>query len=273
MLHIVQVVLAGSAETPRVFADEAAAQAAFVECAKKYWAQSYAAWCERNGVDGGSFGVAQGFVASFDLADRSRVHYWAVSPEDAGDDVLPAQRARIEQLAREVAEAAGAVRKGAEELLAAVAGSGGDDSARSSQPAPPARDVNKPGRLAAAEMPAPAAPPDAAPPSARKRDTAAWKTYVQSIMNMCGGSREEFHLFNRHDWRQAVYGNETGLEYWEWVAEQVDDHIEKARQAGYTVLEDQGSYRYRAPDGTVGDAADEMEDEAWCRAGLHLEGK
>jgi hypothetical protein len=95
-------------------------------------------------------------------------------------------------------------------------------------------------------------------------------------MNMCGGSREEFHLFNRHDWRQAVYGNETALEYWEWVAVQIDDHIHKARHAGYAVVADPdqpGYFRYRTPGGIVSDAADETEDEAWCRAGLHLEGK
>jgi ADP-ribose pyrophosphatase YjhB (NUDIX family) len=138
----------------------------------------------------------------------------------------------------------------------------------------PGRD--RPRRLAAAEMAPEAAAPAAAPSSAEKHATAEWKAFVQSVMNMCGGSREEFHLFNRQDWRQAVYSDKTGLEYWEWVAVQIDDHIEKARQAGYAVVEDPdqpGSYRLRAPDGTVGDVADETEDEAWCRAGLHLEGK
>jgi hypothetical protein len=132
------------------------------------------------------------------------------------------------------------------------------------------------GRLALVAEPTPAAPPAITEPSDGKHDTAEWKKYVETIKHMCGGNRGEFHLFNRQNWRQAVYADKTGLEYWEWVAEQVDVHIEKARQAGYAVVEDTdqpGYFRYRTPDGTVGDVADETEDEAWCRAGLHLEGK
>src|SRR5512136_281391 len=86
MLYIVQVVLSGSAETPKAYLDESAAQAGFADCAKKYWAQSYAAYCERNGVDSACFSSAQAFVATFDLADRSRIHYWSVTPEDAVAD-------------------------------------------------------------------------------------------------------------------------------------------------------------------------------------------
>src|SRR5512133_1930007 len=101
MLHIVQVLLSGSAETPRVFFDEGAARAAYVECAKKYWNQSYAAYCEGRGLDGTSFSSAQAFVAGFDLADRSRIHYWSVTPEDGagslptGLEVLQGEGARI----------------------------------------------------------------------------------------------------------------------------------------------------------------------------------
>jgi hypothetical protein len=41
MLHIVQVVLSGIAEIPKLHFDEARAESAYVECAKEYWAQSY----------------------------------------------------------------------------------------------------------------------------------------------------------------------------------------------------------------------------------------
>jgi hypothetical protein len=286
MLHIVQLVLSGSAETPQIFCAETAAHAAFVECTKRYWAQSYAAYCERNGVSSGDFSSAERFVASFDLADRSRIHYWVVTPEDAGSaglgQLLPGgadlleRRERVLQLAREVEQASGAIRERLAELLDAVATLGSDGTGRNDQFVPTAQGDDQSGQTATFEIPPPSAAQDAAPPSARKYDAGAWKAYVQSVMNMCGGNRGEFHLFTRHDWRQAVYGNETGFEYWEWVAVQIDEHVEKARNAGYSVVGDPdqpGYYRFRTPDGTVSDSADETEDEAWCRAGLHLERK
>src|SRR5512142_410549 len=125
MLHIVQVVLSGSAEAPKVYLDEAAAQAAFVECAKTYWAQSYAAYCERNGVDCALFSSAQAFIASLDLADRSRIHYWALPPEDAGAAgmarlpglaELNKRREEIELLVRDVEQASGVVSRGLTDL-------------------------------------------------------------------------------------------------------------------------------------------------------------
>jgi ADP-ribose pyrophosphatase YjhB (NUDIX family) len=140
----------------------------------------------------------------------------------------------------------------------------------------PAFGGDAPGRMPLAAAVTPAAAPEATPSTAEKYATDEWKAYVETVKRICGGNRGEFHLFNRHDWRLAVYSDATALEYWEWVAVQIDDHIEKARHAGYTVVEDTGQpgcYRFRAPDGTVGDRADETEDEAWCRAGLHLEGK
>jgi len=281
MLHIVQVVLSGSAETPQAYRDEVAAQAAFVHCAKKYWAQSYAAYCERNGLDSDCFSSAQAFVATFDLADRSRIHYWSVTPEDAvtggssgllpGLEALKERRERIERLVRDVEQASGEVREGLTELLATIAELTGDVPAVAARPV---GETDTPRSLSPTE---PTAAPTAAPapqPSAEMYNTREWKEYVESIRNMCGGSRSEYHLFTRHDWRQAVYSEQTPFEYWEWVAVTIDHYIEKAQQAGYSVVPDPdapGRYRFMTPEGGVSDISTDTEGEAWCRAGLHLE--
>jgi hypothetical protein len=289
MLHIVQVVLPGGAEAPKVFVEEAAAHAAFVACAKTYWEQSYAVYCERNGVDADCFSSAQAFVAAFDLADRSRIHYWSVTPEDAGagsvDAVLPGaaalqeRREQILRLADEVEQASGIIREGLTELLDTLAGLTGTATAGDIPRVQPASGQDASGRLAATELPAselPATQQEAPQPSAEQYDTKEWKDYVESIKNMCGGSRSEFHLFNRYDWRQAVYNNKTSFEYWQWVAVTIDEYIERAQQAGYAVVPDPdkpGHYRFRTPDGVVSDISNDTEGEAWCRAGLHLEGR
>lgn len=266
MLHIVQVVLSGNAEAPQVFLTEEAARAAFVDCAKKYWAQAYASFCERSGLDNTCFSSAQAFVATFDLADRSRIHYWSVALEGgpAGDlsavAALKGEGERIGRMVRDLEQAAGS-------LLETIAGLTGDDTVAAPRPA------GEP------DAPRPLAPPEpaAAPATAQLPElygTREWKEYVETIKNMCGGSRSEFHLFTRHDWRQAVYGEQTPFEYWEWVAATIDHYIEKAQQAGYSIIPDPekaGRYRFRTPDGVVSDIATEAEGEAWCRAGLHLE--
>lgn len=285
MLHIIQVILSGSAEIPMAFCDETAAHAAFVGCAKKYWAQSYAAYCERNGASSDCFSSAQDFVASLDLADRSRIHYWVVTPVDAGaaglEHVLPGsaelmeRREHVLRLAREVERASGAVREGVAELLDAIATLSGDDAGRNEQSVPSVQRRDQPGRLATHELPSPPAPQKAPQPSDRTYDPGKWKEYIESIRYSCGGNRE-FHLFDRHSWRQAVYGNETDFEYWEWVAAKIDQYIEKAHNAGYAVVndpDDPGCYRFRAPDGIVSDISNDTEGEAWCRAGLDLEAK
>ena len=59
MLHIVQVVMWGVAETPQLFLDEATARTAYVECAKKHWEQRYSAYCEHHGVSSDLFASAQ----------------------------------------------------------------------------------------------------------------------------------------------------------------------------------------------------------------------
>ena len=279
MLHIVQVILAGSAEVPQVFADVEAAQAAYVECAKRYWAQSYAAYCQRGGVDSNRFESARAFVDSFDLADRSRIHLWSITAVGAnvcqppGPD-LAALKDKLEQVAQLVQtldQASGSVRERVSGLLATLTAPAGSGSA---EPATPTeRDL--PRILPAGDLaPQPEAPPQ--PPPAGAYDTKEWKDYVEMIKNMCGGNRSEYHLFTRHDWRQAVYHDGTSLEYWDWVGTTLDYYIERAQQAGYSVVPDQcqpGYYRFVTPSGEVSERVAEAEGEAWCRAGLHLEGK
>lgn len=278
MLHIVQAVLSGSAESPKVYLEEAAAHAAFVGCAKTYWASSYAAYCDRNGVDPEKFASAQAFVASFDLADRSRIYYWTLAPEDASGEgnlllpgvaVLAEGKERIEELAHEVRRASDGVQAGVAALLDTIAElTGGGPCAVAS----PSGGGDAPGRLAPAEP----EPQEAPQPPADQYKTKEWKEYVASIMNMCGGNRSEFHLFTRENWRQAVYSNATSFEYWDWVAATIDHYIEKAQHAGYSVIDDPdhpGRYRFKTPDGVVSEVTSEAQGEAWCRAGLHLEGK
>ncbi|NJD90595.1 MAG: hypothetical protein FIA91_03625 [Geobacter sp.] len=282
MVHIVQVVLSGSAEQPQVFSDEAAARTAYVGSAKKYWAQSYAAYCQRSGADSDSFASAQAFVASFDLAERSRLHYWSVAPEETalpgggslqpGLKALQEQRAHIEQLVQEVEQSSGVVRGVLHDLLATIAELTGDAGAVA---VPPEGKADAPRPLAVQDT-APAAQEAEAQPVAANYNTKEWQEYVASIRNMCSNSRREYHLFTRDDWRQAVYSNQTSFEYWEWLAITIDHYIEKAQLAGYAVVPDSdrsGGYRFKTPDGIISDVSSDAEGEAWCRAGLHIEGK
>ena len=292
MLHIVQVIMSGSAEVPQLFVKKERAEAAYVEAVKKYWRQSYAAYCEQNGVAGDSYASAQAFVASFDLADRSRIHHWILDPEDAetGSDstALEAQREQARQLIAGMEQASDIFKSGLSELRALSEGRGDAEAGTTGQPAEGSQSFQPgaaampfsdpfpstyPGMLPSATPVENPAPPM---PDSEQYNTKEWKDYVNSIMQMCGGNRAEYHLFKRADWRQAVYHDETKFEYWDWVAFQIDEHIEKAQKADYSVIEDPeqpGNFRFQTPTGEASDITTETEGEAWCRAGLHLEGR
>jgi len=282
MLHIVQVVLPGSVETPQVFLDKAKAEAAFVACVNKYWKQSYAAYCAAENAAADSFAAAQAFVATFDLAERSRVHCWSVTPEDAGPEdlerLLPGvaalqdRRDQVQRLAAEVEQASGVVSKGLTELLETIGGltETGEPAHRTPPPSP---NRSQPGRLKSSAV-------STAPSTTQHASTTfasdERQAYIGSIMHLSGGSRSEYKLLTRADWRQAVYSDETSKEYWGWVADQLDDHIEKAQQAGYSVIDDPenpGCYWFQTPEGVISDVSSKAAGEAWCRAGLHLEGR
>jgi len=279
MLHIVQVILPGGVEKPQVFVEQSHAEAAFIAATQKYWKQAYAAYCEKAGVDGDSYASAQAFVASFDLADRSRIQLWSLTPEDAGSEfcagVLDERRERLSQLVAELEQASELFRGGMGELRELAGVSTSANPREEVPPLPPVSERSQPRRLAAAEGLSAAKTPAAAETESDRYDNEAREAYVGSIMHMSGGNRSEYKLFSRADWRQAVYSDVTSLEYWEWVAAQIDAHIEQAQEAGYTVYEDPeqpGCYRFKSSTGEVGDVAVKAEGEAWCRAGLHLAG-
>ena len=281
MLHIVQVILSGIAEIPKVFFDEVKAESVYVECVKAYWAQSYAAYCDRNGVNPDCFSSATTFIKTLDLVDKSRINYWIVQPEDSGLEKLNLlldlekineKRVHILRLTTEVKQASHAVKEGLTEFLdkitnladnvnsfnllltegQSVGGSEGDSGLTFSVlPQEEPEDIEE------------------------KYKTPEWKKYVESVKNMCG-SWGEFRLFTRHDWRQDVYGNLTSFEYWEWVAAKIDTCIGKAENAGYSVIEDSsqpGHYKFKTPDGSVSEISCNTEEEAWCQASLHSDGE
>jgi hypothetical protein len=240
MLHIVQVVLSGIAEIPRLLSDEAKAESHYVECAKEYWPQAYSAFCEQNSVSRDCFSSAKAFVNTFDSAEKSKINYWIVKPEDIGLDKF-----NLILLGTEP------IKECREDIL---------------QPGTPESDDGLPSSMVPQEEPK---------EIDEKFSTPEWKEYVEFIKNISGGGRGEFRLFTRNDWRQDVYSNATAFEYWDWVAAKIDRCIEKAQNAGYTVFEDpdhHGEYRFKTPEGIVSEISCNTKGEILCHAGLHLDG-
>ena len=240
MLHIVQVVLSGIAEIPRLFSDEATAESAYVDCAIEYWPQAYSAYCEQNGVSRDCFSSAKAFINTFDSAEKSKINYWIVKPEDMGLDKLDPILSCPEP-----------IKECREHIL---------------QPGTPEGDAG---------LPFSTVPHEETKEIDAKFSTPEWKEYVEFIKNISGGGRGEFHLFTRNDWRQHVYSNATAFDYWDWVAAKIDNCIVKAQNAGYTVFEDPdhpGEYRFKTPDGIVSEISCNTKGEAWCHAGVHLDG-
>ena len=282
MLHIVQVVLSGVAEIPKLFFDEATAESAYVDCVKEYWAQSYPAYCDRNGISRDCFSSATAFFKTFDLVDKSKINYWIVTPEESGLDTLnpllldpESLRERREHILRkteEVKQASLAVREGLTELLDNIADL---TAAVTGLDVLPTDDQHVDRPEGESGLPSSLLPHEEPEEIAEKYKTPEWGKYVESIKNMCGGSWSEFRLFSRHDWRQDVYGNSTAFEYWEWVAAKIDTCIGKAEHAGYSVIEDPdqpGHYMFKTPDGIVSEISCTTEEEAWCHAARHSDG-
>jgi len=221
MLHIVQVVLSGSAEIPKLFFDEAKAESAYVECAKEYWGQSYPAYCDRNGVSRDCFSSAKAFFKTFDLADKSRINYWIVKPEETGLDKLnllllgpesiKERREHILRLTKEVEQTSLAVKEGLTVLLDKIADLADNVDSLDGM----FTDEQYVGRPEGdSVLPSSLLPQEEPEEIDEKYKTPEWKKYVESVKNMCGGSSGEFRLFTRHDWRQDVYSNLTSFEYW-----------------------------------------------------------
>jgi hypothetical protein len=272
MLHIVQVVFAGMAETPKVFLEPEGAESAFVEQVKKCWKQSYSAYCDQNGVGMDSFASAKAFLETLDLSEKNRINCWVVNPEDAGLDRtkqlkwIEQRRDTIDNLVKRVERSSAAVREGLTGLQ--------DDLAQ-------LRDCfdDIEGLPAEVEPAGPKGDAALSPPVPEQEEpaetyaTKEWKIYAGTIMNMYGGSRSEFPLLSRYDWRQDVYSNATSLEYWDWVAAIIKKYREKAEKADYTVIKDAdspGHYKISTPQGAVEETSYYSEWEAWCHAGMDL---
>jgi hypothetical protein len=271
MLHVVQEVMWGVAETPQLFLDEAKAQAAFVECARKRWAQRYAAYCEHHGLSGDSFVAAQAFVNTIDVSEKSTINYWTFAPAAVGlgDATSPPCGPGPEEF-RQIAEGLVAVRERLTQLLDDVSALT-DRCAR--------MDVSPVGAETGGgpEKPALCSPamaeerPEAAPET---YTTPEWKTFVGTIKRLCSGSSNQSDLLPRDDWRQDVYSSRTALEYWDWVADRFKKYKEMAQDANYSVSEDPaapGYYRFTNQQGSASKDRYDSEWEAWCAAGLHLE--
>lgn len=265
MLHVVQVVLWGVAEKPQLFIDEEKAQAAYVQWARKHWEQRYSAYCEHHGVSSDSFASAQAFVNSIDISEKSKIHLWTFNPEEAGLSTMkqPAQE-EFRHAAKEIV----AVRDGLAQLL-------NDLSTLADRFAPMGASPGE-AQTAVPEKTAPSIPalPQEEPESdPQTYTTPEWKNFVGTITRLGSGSRNEFYLLNRDDWRQDVYSNRTSLEYWDWVADRIVKYKEKAKNAGYTVFEDPepGCYRFKNKEGIASEERFDSEWEVWCAAGLYQE--
>ena len=282
MLHIVQVVISGSAKLPKLFIEKSKAESAYVEHTKDAWAESYSAYCEQRSISVDCFASAQAFVDTLAVLEKGTLHYWVVKPEDIGLDKTNIillgleqnreQREHIADLTKKAEIASVAVKEELTELINTI--SMLTDTVTTMDVLPTdSQSVGSPGGDGGLSS-----PPVQLEKTKETDDmyrTPEWKAFVGSIMSICGGSRSEYHLFSRHDWRQDVYSNVTSFDYWEWVAAKIHHFKEKAIHANYSVIEDSecpGHYKFKTPEGMVSDISCYAEWEAWCHAGLHLAG-
>lgn len=283
MLHIVQVVFAGRAETPQVFLDQAGAESAYVDQVKTCWKQSYSTYCDQNGIDIDSLSSARAFLDTLDQSEKSQINYWVVNPVDAPPEKLKElqwmaqRRETIGHRLKKTVESSAAIRDGLNGLLddlAQLSDCLGDSEPLPAgvQPAAPEIDTAP----ASAEKPRePVKPEDVEEEPAEHYTSKEWKTFVASIMNTYGGSRSACSLLPRPVWRQEVYSDATSLEYWDWVGDRIKRYRKKAENAGYAIIEDPGSpghYKVKTPEGTVEETSFYSEWEAWCHAGMNLPG-
>jgi|GEM_PF-615506 len=271
VLYIVQRIVPGMVAPPRVFADQACAQTAFVALVREHRAVDFAKYCASNEADAEAFATAKAFADSGG-GENACFCYWELVPEaggvagkhllippQSGEPVLKA----VEETQQQVLGVQTQLRSLTEKLtgmsqeLIRLQNLLGDDG----------KEVVADEASGAAELSKPM--PNALD---EKYQTAEWQEFVQSLIRMCGGNRGEFPLLPRQDWRQAVYDNHSTLPYWEWAAISIDQSIERAKTTGYAIEEDgeqSGHFTYLTPTGERSSTLYEMEDLAWCAAGLH----
>ncbi len=269
MLYIVQMIVSGTAAQPRVFADQTNAQAAFIALVREHRAAGFAEYCAINQADPESFATAKAFAGT---GAGAGFCFWEQALEADGGAVNQVQRPP--QGRQPVLEAAAETQQQvlgvqtelrcltekltgmSQELIRLQSLLGEEDAGVGSAEASGAPELTTP-------------EPDTLD---EKHQSAEWQEFVQSLMQMCGGNWGEFPLLSRQDWRQAVYANDTTLAYWEWAAITIDELIERAKTNGYAIEEDgqqSGHFAYLTPTGGRSSTLYEMEDLAWCAAGLH----
>ena len=271
MFYIVQMIVSGTVVRPRIFSDEDCAQKAFIGLVREHCATAFAQYCDVNEKDPESFVSAKSFA---DTRGREEICFcfWEQNPEAAEgmskmeptisqgrESVLKAVTKTQQQILGVQTELQGLTVKlcdMSQELIRLQNLFGDNREGAGSEEISAVPEWSKP-------------TPDAPD---KKYQTAEWQDFVQSLIQMCGGNWAEFPLLSRQDWRHAVYSNHTTPHYWEWVAITIDQSIERAKGSGYAVQEDdqkRGYFTYLTPTGELSSAPYEMEDLAWCAAGLH----
>ncbi len=269
MLYIVQMITSGTASHPKAFANQAQAQKAFTDLVREHCEEGFAEYCARIGADPASFSTAKAFADAGSRGELT-VHYWELSLEEEEEKTIRSQqpspsRKPVLKAAAETQQQVLGVQAELRGLTEKLAGMSqelirlqdllGDESDE-------AAEVSDAPELSQPE-------PE---PLDDKYQTAEWQDFVQSLIQMCGGNFGEFPLISRQDWRHAVYSNQTTLQYWEWVAMTIDQSIERAKAGGYAVEADReqaGHFAYLTPTGERSSTLYELEDLAWCAAGLH----
>jgi len=271
VLYIVQMINSGAVEPPRVFADPTWAQRAFIALVREHRATAYAEYCAGQEADPESFAGAKAFADS-GVGEDICFCYWELVLETDGvaekqwqlaaqskEPVLKAAAETQQQVLGVQTELRGLAEKltgMSQELIRLQNLLSGEGQEAGSDDASGAPELSNPAPKALDE----------------KYQTAEWQDFVQSLIRMCGGNWGEFPLLSRQDWRETVYSDHTTPPYWEWVAITIDQAIETARTSGYAVVEDgeqSGHFAYLTPTGKRSSTLYEMEDLAWCAAGLH----
>ena len=271
-MYIVQMHTFGGLTPPKVFTDRVSAETALVDLVREHSAEAYAAYCARCGAEAEAFRPAKAFAETLGAEDSVRYGFWEVSLDSeetsaTRTELTPQQRDPIVQAAAETQKQTLAVQTEVRGLMDKLTGLSQELIRLQGLLGAEGEEV------AADEIPATAEQSEPMPDALdEKYQTAEWQDFVQSLIRMCGGNWGEFPLLSRQDWRHAVYSNLTALTYWEWVAITIDQAIERAKSRGYAVEEDKeqsGHFAYLTPAGERSETLYEVEDLAWCAAGLH----
>lgn len=271
MFYVIQMIDSGIISPPQIFNSQDKARTAFSNLVREHAGETFSRYCAVNGLEAESFAAARAFAMEDTRLDVS-FSYWELASETNGtngESLAPAGVGR-ESALKVAAETQQQV-LGVQSELRIL----GEKLTAMSQELIRFQNLFGEDR-AVAVLDATIGPEETSPPDepglAEKYQTSDWQAFVQSLIQMCGGNWGEFPLLSRQDWRQAVYSNQSSLPYWDWAAISIDRAIEKARTSGYAVEEDDaqfGYYYYRTPAGERSSTLHELEDLAWCEAGLH----